>query len=103
MDPGRNELGEVAKCGFDMTRPYGGGSETIEDWIAVAPRYDRATPRANSVRSALDNGPRTFMQLMEAMGSTDGRDISMALAALAEQGLIERLQPNGEWALRQGG
>lgn len=100
MDPGRDDLGQVAKAGFDMTRPYGGGTETIEDWIAVAPRYDRGTSRANSVRNALESGPKTFMQLMEAMGSTDGRDISIALSELAEQGAIERLKPNGEWALK---
>ena len=34
------------------------------------------------------------------MGSTDGREIALALDELRERGLLTRL-PDGEWALKQ--
>jgi len=37
---------------------------------------------------------------MQALGSTDGREIALELHALYERGLLTRL-PDGEWALKE--
>ena len=40
-----------------------------------------------------------FSQIMEALGSKDGREIALDLHALYEQGVLTRLR-DGEWALK---
>jgi hypothetical protein len=40
-----------------------------------------------------------FSQIMEALGSKDGREVALELHALHEQGVLTRL-PDGEWALK---
>ena len=40
-----------------------------------------------------------FSQLVESLGSDDGREISVELHALREEGVLTRLD-NGEWALQ---
>jgi len=42
-----------------------------------------------------------FSQLMDALGSSDGREIALELHALHEQGVLKRLR-DGEWALKDG-
>ena len=96
MDPTASADQKVAKIGFDATAPYRDG-ETIEDWRPLPPRIKRA-PRYQTVRQALESGPLYFMQIMEAVGSDDGREIAVALDGLREEGVLERLG-NGEWAL----
>jgi hypothetical protein len=39
------------------------------------------------------------MELMTALGSSDGREIALEIDALTQQGLICRLR-DGEWALQ---
>jgi 2,5-furandicarboxylate decarboxylase 1 len=99
MDPTAGEVGDVAKLGFDLTAPYG-VAETIERRRAFAPRFpaEGGTARFASVREALHAGPMFFMQLMTALGSTDGREIALELDALSEAGVLRRM-PDGEWAL----
>ena len=57
--------------------------------------------KGTSVRDALRAGPRYFKQLMEDVGSNDGREVGLELAALREAGAITRLR-NGEWTLAEG-
>ena len=40
-----------------------------------------------------------FYQIMEALGSKDGREVALELNALHEQGMLTRLA-DGEWALK---
>ena len=40
-----------------------------------------------------------FAQIMDALGSKDGREISLELDALREQGLLVRRE-SGEWCLK---
>jgi 2,5-furandicarboxylate decarboxylase 1 len=51
------------------------------------------------VRDALAAGPLYFMQIMEALGSKDGREVALQLDALAEEGRVGRTA-NGEWTLK---
>jgi 3-polyprenyl-4-hydroxybenzoate decarboxylase len=99
MDPTTGDHGSIAKVGFDLTAPYG-RELTVENRRAFAPRFDgsAADKRFGSVREALAAGPLFFMELMTALGSTDGREIALELDALSEQGVLCRLR-DGEWAL----
>jgi 2,5-furandicarboxylate decarboxylase 1 len=96
MDPTVDEAKTIAKIGFDATAPYG-RPETIEDRRPLPPRLNKA-PRYQTVRQALEAGPLYFLQIMEAIGSDDGREVALELDALREQGILDRL-PNGEWIL----
>lgn len=100
MEPLPDPGGTVTKAGFDLTEPYG-REDTIDNWIAVAPRLEPA-PRFQTVRQALESGPLFFSQIMDSMGSDDGREISMELHELREEGVLDRLE-NGEWTLKYDG
>jgi UbiD family decarboxylase len=97
MEPLPDPDGTMVKAGFDLTEPYG-RADTVDNWIAVAPELKPA-PRFQTVRQALESGPLFFSQLMEAMGSDDGRELAMELHALREEGVLDRLG-NGEWTLK---
>jgi 2,5-furandicarboxylate decarboxylase 1 len=83
---------------FDATAPYG-VRETIESRRPLPPHLHPA-PRYQTVRQALEAGPKYFMQLMETLGSTDGREIALELGRLHAEGAIDR-QENGEWMLKR--
>ena len=98
MDPSADENGMVDKAGFDLTARYG-VPDTIETRRPRAPRFN-GQRRCDSAREALRSGPMYFYQVMEALGSTDGREVALELNALQEQGLLTRLR-DGEWALKE--
>ena len=93
------EQGQIAKIGFDVTMRRGRASP-IEDRRPNPPRVQRAQSHA-SVRAALADRPMYFAELMQALGSGDGRELVVQLDALREQGVLRRLE-NGEWALNDG-
>ena len=97
MDRTRDENGLVDKAGFDLTAPYG-IPDTIETRRPRAPRF-KAQRRHDNASEALKSGPMFFYQIMEALGSTDGREVALELHALHEQGTVTRLR-DGEWALK---
>ena len=98
MDP-TGEQGKMTKAGFDLTRPYG-APDIIENRQSATPHL-KLQPRFQNVRQALETRPMYFIELMEALGTADGREITLELDALHAQGLIGR-QPNGEWSLKTG-
>jgi 2,5-furandicarboxylate decarboxylase 1 len=100
IDPIAGGDGVVSKAGFDLTAPYG-RPDRVEYRRPAPPRL-RARNIAATVRDALAAGPRTFADIMQDVGSTDGRDVALELAALREAGEIRRLR-DGEWALGSGG
>jgi UbiD family decarboxylase len=89
----------LTKAGFDLTAPFD-YPKTIEVRTPKAPVYNKAAKRCKTAREALAEGPMFFAQIMEAVGSEDGREISMELDELREAGLLTRLEPNGEWLLK---
>ncbi len=97
MDPTRDQNGLVDKVGFDLTAPYG-IADTIETRRPRAPRFN-GQRRCDNAREALKAGPMFFYQIMEALGSKDGREVALELNALHEQGMLTRLA-DGEWALK---
>jgi UbiD family decarboxylase len=96
-DPTADSQGHIAKIGFDTTAPAR-SAERIKGRRPRPPQLD-GVPRFNSVRDALSGGPKTFLQLMSAMGSRDGRELALALGDLRRQGVLDRL-PDGEYALK---
>jgi 3-polyprenyl-4-hydroxybenzoate decarboxylase len=97
MDPTTDANGLVDKAGFDLTAPYG-IPDTIERRRPRAPHFN-GQKRFGNAKDALASGPMFFAQLMEALGSKDGREVALELHALHEQGLVTRLR-DGEWALK---
>jgi len=76
-----------AKAGFDLTWPFGSG-ERLETRVPAPPRF--AGKRFASLEAALQDGPKSFGQLMSALGSRDGREIVRALATLREKAALAR-------------
>jgi 3-polyprenyl-4-hydroxybenzoate decarboxylase len=97
MDPTTQDGGMMTKAGFDLTVPFG-RADSVENRVAHAPRFERPA-RFRTVREALESGPLYFAQLMEAVGSRDGREVALKLDELREEGILTRLE-NGEWALK---
>jgi 2,5-furandicarboxylate decarboxylase 1 len=98
MDPSADAKGTMDKAGFDFTARYD-IPDTIETRRPRAPRFN-GQRRFSSAKDALASGPMFFHQIMEALGSTDGREVALELHALHEQGVLKRLR-DGEWALKE--
>jgi 3-polyprenyl-4-hydroxybenzoate decarboxylase len=84
------------KAGFDLTFPIG-WKNSQEFRVPAAPVLD--TPFRQSVSEALQAGPKFFRELMAATGSRDGRDTTLALDELRQQGVLTR-NPDGAYALK---
>ena len=97
MDPVIGEDGMQTKGGFDMTAPFG-AKDRVEDRRSDAPRVKPAAT-AQSVRQCLETGPKYFIEIMEALGTRDGREVVMDLEKLREEGALNRT-PNGQWCLK---
>ena len=65
--------------------------------VCGAPSFTRPA-RFQTVEQALRAGPLYFAQLMEALGSRDGREIMLELVEMREAERVHRLE-NGEYAL----
>ncbi|MDO8597666.1 MAG: hypothetical protein Q7R45_13725, partial [Sulfuricaulis sp.] len=87
-EPTAGEDNTIVKLGFDLTAAYG-KPDTLETRRPRVPQMKQA-PRCASVREALQAGPRYFLQIMEALGSSDGREVALALETLREQGALDR-------------
>ena len=94
-DPTTSERGTLSKVGFDATAGLPGDS--MENWRPTPPRVSRE-PRVGSVREALRDGPLYFREIMDALGSDDGREIVLQLGELREEGVLTR-GPNWQWEL----
>ncbi len=100
MDPTMFGETTATKLGFDATAVYGHENE-VDYWRPKAPHLT-GTPRYQTVRQALEAQPLFFTQLMEAVGSRDGREVAMALQQLRAEGVLDRLK-NGEWTIGKTG
>lgn len=98
MDPSLDGKATGAKAGFDLTRSEGRGTAVMR-LTAGAKRFGGAA-RYKNVTDALQSGPLFFTQVMEAVGSRDGRDIALALDELRQQGRLGR-DAEGRYHLSQ--
>ena len=99
MDP--SLLGERtgAKAGFDCTRPM----ETKDRVTAQRPRAKKfeGQARYQTVEQALEAEPLYFADVMEAVGSLDGREVACALDELRDEGRLGR-DRDGKYHLADG-
>jgi 2,5-furandicarboxylate decarboxylase 1 len=75
LDPSLNGAHHTAKAGFDLTLPFlrPGSSRSIEHRVPAPPTYEGRT--FVSLDAALEDGPKSFSELMAAAGTRDGREI----------------------------
>ena len=99
MDPSLDGRRTGAKVGFDCTRPFGRGDEIT--LMRCAAKAFRGQARFQTVEQALEAGPFYYTHLVEAVGSTDGRDVVIALDDLRNQGRLGR-DRDGRYHLTQG-
>jgi len=96
LDPSLDGSRVGSKAGFNLTLPFGrrGDSEFAVPKTPVMKEMGNL-----SVKEAMSVGPRTFYELMQASGTTDGRDVVVALDELRQQRALQRMA-DGKYALK---
>jgi 3-polyprenyl-4-hydroxybenzoate decarboxylase len=97
LDPSLNGAKVGSKAGFDLTFKFGSG-DRLEATTPEMPKYDGK--RFESVRAALEDGPKYFVELMAAVASDDGGDVVLAIEALRNEGVLERELERGQYRLK---
>jgi len=96
LDPSLLGSRTGAKAGFDLTFPFGWNRQT-DFRVPEAPTLSPG--RKLTVREALQSGPKSFRELMEATTSRDGRDVLLALDAVRQESGVERTK-DGRYQLK---
>ena len=97
MDPSLETDGPTgAKAGFDLTMPMSKKGSLMAT-VSGAPDL-QGSARYQTVEQALEAGPIYFTEIMEALGSRDGREIALELDALRQAGRLVR-DENGRYLL----
>src|ERR1700733_3004444 len=99
LDPSLQGARTGAKLGLDCTLPFG-KTDAFEFSIPMPPVVKKTAPRT-SVEDALIAGPASFLALMSALGSKDGREIVRQLHALYTAQRLGRLD-DGRYVLKGG-
>jgi 2,5-furandicarboxylate decarboxylase 1 len=100
LDPSLGGARTGAKLGFDCTIPF--GKTNAFEFSVPAPPAARQARRFNSAADALAAGPASFLELMAALGSKDGREIVRELDALYAAQRLSRLE-DGRYVLKGKG
>lgn len=100
LDPSLGGARTGAKLGFDCTIPFG-KTDSFEFSVPAAPALKKSTPYT-SAAAALAAGPASFLELMAALGSKDGREIVRELDALYGAQRLGRLD-DGRYVLKGNG
>jgi UbiD family decarboxylase len=96
LDPSLQGSRTGAKGGFDCTKPFGQG-DSVEFTVPHAPKLPSQRPQ-QSIEAALTQGPCTFLELMAALGTRDGREVLRDFDKLYAQGRLTRLK-DGRYTL----
>jgi 2,5-furandicarboxylate decarboxylase 1 len=88
MDPSLEGHATGGKAGYDCTWPVG-RPWAVQQLSPAAKRFS-GEARHRSVEEALKAGPLFFTHLMEALGSRDGREVTLELDALRRAGRLGR-------------
>src|SRR5690348_605324 len=88
MDPSLNGRRTGAKAGFDCTRPVGRDGEI--PLTRSAAKVFAGPARFQTVEQALTASPMFYADIVESVGSDDGREIACALDKLRNQGKLGR-------------
>ena len=89
MDPSLQGRRTGAKAGFDCTRPFGKDGQ-IPLTRCAAKIYSGAPAKFKNVEEALAAGPKFYSQVVEGLGSNDGREIALGLDELRQKGKLGR-------------
>lgn len=88
MDPSLKGRRTGAKAGFDCTKPFGRSSDI--PLTRAAAKTFAGPARFQSVEAALGAGPMFYADIVEGIGSDDGREVAVALDRLREEGRLAR-------------
>ena len=88
MDPSLQGRRTGAKTGFDCTRPLGRDGEI--PLTRSAAKVFKGPARFQSVEQALSSAPMFYADLVEGLGSDDGREVACALDELRQGGKLGR-------------
>lgn len=88
MDPSLQGRRTGAKAGFDCTRPFGHDGEI--PLMRCAAKVFKGPARYQTAEQALDSGPMFYSDIVESLGSQDGREVALALDELRKAGRIGR-------------
>ena len=100
LDPSLGGGRTGSKAGYDLTRPFG-GPPPLHFTVPRAPGPDDCRDSFDTVEAALADGPKPFGALVAALGSRDGREVTLALDALRSAGRLARTD-DGAYALAAG-
>jgi UbiD family decarboxylase len=88
MDPSLNGRRTGAKSGFDCTRPFGRENEI--PLTRSAAKIFKGPARFQNIEQALGSAPMFYADLVESIGSDDGREIACGLDELRQHGRLGR-------------
>jgi UbiD family decarboxylase len=88
MDPSLQGRRTGAKSGFDCTRPFGRDGEI--PLTRSAAKVFKGPARFQNIEQALATAPMFYADLVESIGSDDGREIACRLDELRQQGRLGR-------------
>jgi 2,5-furandicarboxylate decarboxylase 1 len=88
MDPSLNGHRTGAKSGFDCTKPFGRDGQI--PLMRCAAKTFKGPARYQNVEQALAASPLFYADIIEAVGSQDGREIACALDELRQAGRLSR-------------
>jgi 3-polyprenyl-4-hydroxybenzoate decarboxylase len=88
MDPSLNGRRTGAKSGFDCTKPF--GREGQIPLMRCAAKAFKGHARYQNVEQALAASPLFYADIVEAVGSQDGREVACALDELRQAGRLSR-------------
>jgi hypothetical protein len=98
IDPSLQGTRVGAKLGFDCTKPFG-KLDAFEFTVASPP--EMPTRARASVEEVLTQGPASYLDLMAAAGTRDGREILLRLDKLYTDGRLGRTE-DGRYMLNGG-
>jgi 2,5-furandicarboxylate decarboxylase 1 len=97
LDPSLGDARLGSKVGFDLTMPFGAKGST-EFSVPNVPDLNAMADHHCTVEEVLATGPKTFFEIMKAIGSCDGREILRSFDDLRRQGRLRRAD-DGRYAL----
>jgi 2,5-furandicarboxylate decarboxylase 1 len=88
MDPSLNGRRTGAKSGFDCTKPFGRDGQI--PLTRSAAKVFKQPARYQNVEQALTASPMFYADIVESVGSDDGREVACALDELRQAGRLGR-------------
>jgi 2,5-furandicarboxylate decarboxylase 1 len=88
MDPSLQGRRTGAKSGFDCTKPFGRDGEI--PLTRSAAKVFKGPPRFQNIEQALGTAPMFYADLVESIGSDDGREVACELDELRQNGRLGR-------------